>query len=80
LVAHRVCMVVALVVRCEVRASVFPLFRFGMVGECHGGCSLSDAVSAGSAWAGGVRGVSRGVCGVVGAGDGVGCCAAGAGW
>ncbi|MDQ1436079.1 MAG: hypothetical protein QOF59_2895 [Actinomycetota bacterium] len=39
-------------------------------GVWYGGGSLSDALSAGAAWAGGVRGVSRAVRAVVGAGDG----------
>ncbi|MDQ1434352.1 MAG: hypothetical protein QOF59_1168 [Actinomycetota bacterium] len=43
-----------------------------MVGGVHGGCSLSDALSAGAARAGGIRGVSRGVRGVARSGDRVG--------
>jgi hypothetical protein len=41
--------------------------------------SVSDAVSAGAAWAGGVRRIPCGVCGALGAGDGVGRRPAGSG-
>jgi hypothetical protein len=50
-----------------------------IVGGLCGGGSLSDALSAGAARAGGVRGVSRAVRAVVGAGVGARCCPAGAG-